>query len=50
VAFYHGQVLFEALPGDLQGLQLDFGRGYHEEVAEASRIYKSAIKSSKIAG
>jgi len=47
VAFYHVRVVSEAAAADLQGLQLDFERGYQEEVAEASRVYGAAIRERK---
>lgn len=44
VAFYHAQLVSEAAAADLQGLQLDFERGYQEEMDEASSVYRSAIR------
>jgi hypothetical protein len=44
VASYHRQVVSEAVAVDLQGLQVDFERGYREEVAEATRVYRSAVR------
>jgi hypothetical protein len=45
VAFYHAHIVAsEADQDELQGLPLDFERGYREETDEASKIYEWARK------